>query len=563
MLTRIAVRTKIVFVVSILIVVMIGSGLWSARMMRSINAKVSDIQTNWLPSVRTLGELRASTINYRNVIREHILSETAELKLAAEKTLQKPTDQGNAARAKYEKLITSPEERALFEQWSKLWDEYVFGTGKVMQLSREEAGKIPLGAHDLNRKVVNPISLQADEYLMKAIDLKNKGADAAGAEASESYESGFKMLVLVIVSAAIGGISVAILLVRDVSKGIASIIRPMQALSDGDLTAEVLHRGERTEIGQMADALQVFKEALIAKRAADELATAEAQAKAARSSRVDAVTRTFEASVSEIVETVSSASTELEASATTMTNAADHSLEIATGVASGSEQASSNLQSVASAAEEMGSSVNEIGRQVQESARIAAEAVDQAGKTNDRVAELARAAARIGDVVELINSIAGQTNLLALNATIEAARAGEAGRGFAVVATEVKALAEQTAKATGEISQQICGIQTATQEAVGAIRDIGDTIGRMSEISATIASAVEEQSAATHEISRNVQDAALGAAQVTSNILEVQRGASETGSASGRVLDAAQLLSAESFRLKREVESFLASVRAA
>jgi methyl-accepting chemotaxis protein len=211
----------------------------------------------------------------------------------------------------------------------------------------------------------------------------------------------------------------------------------------------------------------------------------------------------------------------------------------------------------------MASSVNEISRQVQESAAIAGQAVDQARKTNDRVSELASAASRIGDVVELINNIAGQTNLLALNATIEAARAGEAGRGFAVVASEVKALAEQTARATGEISTQISGIQAATQESVGAIKEIGDTIGRMSEISSTIASAVEEQGAATQEISRNVQQAAQGTMQVSSNITDVQRGASETGSASSQVLSAARSLSSDSTRLKNEVGKFLSSVRAA
>ncbi|MFZ0809986.1 MAG: methyl-accepting chemotaxis protein, partial [Bradyrhizobium sp.] len=202
-------------------------------------------------------------------------------------------------------------------------------------------------------------------------------------------------------------------------------------------------------------------------------------------------------------------------------------------------------------------------RQVQESARIASEAVDQARMTNGRVGKLSEAAARIGDVVELINTIAAQTNLLALNATIEAARAGAAGRGFAVVASEVKALAEQTSKATGEIAQQIDGIQSATRDSVGAIKEISGTIERLSEISSTIAAAVEEQGAATQEISRNVQQAALGTMQVSSHITDVEHGASETGSASSQVLSAAQSLSNDSNRLKLEVGKFLSSVRAA
>jgi aerotaxis receptor len=271
----------------------------------------------------------------------------------------------------------------------------------------------------------------------------------------------------------------------------------------------------------------------------------------------------FEGAVGQIVETVSSASTQLEASAGTLTSTAERAQELTTMVAAASEEATTNVQSVASATEELSSSVNEISRQVQESARMAGEAVDQARHTNDRVSELSKAAARIGDVVELINTIAGQTNLLALNATIEAARAGEAGRGFAVVASEVKALAEQTAKATGEIGQQITGIQGATQESVGAIKEISGTIERLAEIASTIAAAVEEQGAATQEISRNVQQAAQGTQQVSSNITDVQRGASETGSASAQVLSAAQSLSSDSNRLKLEVGRFLESVRAA
>jgi methyl-accepting chemotaxis protein len=232
-------------------------------------------------------------------------------------------------------------------------------------------------------------------------------------------------------------------------------------------------------------------------------------------------------------------------------------------VAAASEEATTNVQSVASATEELSTSITEISRRVQQSARMASGAVGQARTTTDRVSELSKAATRIGDVVELINTIAGQTNLLALNATIEAARAGEAGRGFAVVASEVKALAEQTAKATGEIGQQISGIQSATQESVNAIKEISGTIEKLSEISSTIASAVEEQGAATQEISRNVQQAAHGTQRVSSNITDVRRDASETGSASSQVLSAAKALSGDSNRLRLEVGKFLNSVRAA
>jgi methyl-accepting chemotaxis protein len=410
---------------------------------------------------------------------------------------------------------------------------------------------------------VNKVGIDADNVLKKSIDLNNTGADNAAQSAADSYAFAFMMLAVILGAAVIIGIAVGLYLVRDVSRGIASIVTPMQALGAGDLSAVVPHQGEKTEIGAMADTLQVFKEALIAKKVADEAAAVDAEAKIERGRRVDNITREFESMIGEIVQTVSSASTQLEASAGTLSATAVRSQQLTTTVAAASEEASTNVQSVASATEELSSSVNEISRQVQESARMATDAVGQARVTNDRVSELSRAAARIGDVVELINTIAGQTNLLALNATIEAARAGEAGRGFAVVASEVKALAEQTAKATGEIGQQITGIQAATQESVNAIKEISGTIERLSEISSTIAAAVEEQGAATQEISRNVQQAAQGTQQVSSNITDVQEGASETGAASSQVLSAARSLSGDSSRLKLEVGKFLSSVRAA
>ncbi|HVX76269.1 MAG TPA: methyl-accepting chemotaxis protein [Bradyrhizobium sp.] len=563
MFAKFSIRAKITTVVAFLLLAMAGMGLLAVRNMQAMNANTVDITTNWLPSVRALGELRASIITYRNVVREHMLAETLEDKQAVEKTLAGVVANNEKVRRSYEAMITSPQERELYNQWAATWDKYKQGTEQVMALSRKEAGQTPHEAHELNSKTVNKISIDADELLKKDIDLNNSGADKAAADAANTYGSSFWLLTIILGIAVVAGCCVGIYLVRDVSSGIASIVKPMQALGAGDLTADVPHRGEQTEIGTMADALQVFKEALIAKKAADEAAARDAEAKIERGRRVDNITREFEAMISEIVNTVSSASTQLESSAGSLSSTADRSQQLATTVAAASEEASTNVQSVASATEELSSSVNEISRQVQESARMANEAVGQARKTNERVSDLSKAAARIGDVIELINTIAGQTNLLALNATIEAARAGEAGRGFAVVASEVKALAEQTAKATGEIGQQITGIQAATQESVGAIKEISGTIERLSEISSTIAAAVEEQGAATQEISRNVQQAAQGTQQVSANITDVQRGASETGSASSQVLSAAQMLSGDSSRLKEEVSKFLASVRAA
>ncbi|MBB4370895.1 methyl-accepting chemotaxis protein [Bradyrhizobium sp. cir1] len=360
------------------------------------------------------------------------------------------------------------------------------------------------------------------------------------------------------------GLIVAFLIARSIVGPLTSMTRAMGLLAGGNLAVEIPGRGKTDEIGDMAKAIEVFKDNMVeTERLRHEQVEVEARQAESRKADMVRLADQFEQAVGEIVNTVSSASNELEASAGTLTATASRAQDISTEVASASQEASANVQAVASATEELSSSVSEIARQVQESARIASEAVGQASRTNDRVGELSKAAARIGDVVELINTIAGQTNLLALNATIEAARAGEAGRGFAVVASEVKALAEQTAKATGEIGQQISNIQAATEQSVGAIREISGTIERLSEISSTVAAAVEQQGAATQEISRNVQQAAHGTQRVSTNIGDVQRGASETGSASSQVLSAARSLSADSNRLKQEVANFLSSVHAA
>ncbi|MGO3930685.1 methyl-accepting chemotaxis protein [Rhodopseudomonas pseudopalustris] len=563
MFAKLSIRTKITSLVAALLVVMSALGVLALVQMRTLNGNTIEIGGNWLLATKELGNMRTSIALYRNAVNAHLLTMTTSGKAEIDERLAKILETLKKAETAYAKTITLPEERKIYEDWGREWTSYTTAAEKAIAMSRKSAGQFPLEASEYAAKTVAPIGQRVDEVLKRGIDFNEHGAGQAMASADSTYNSALVFVIALLGLAIAVGAGASFLVIRDISQGIASIVNPMQQFTRGDLSAEVPHRGEKTEIGTMADALQIFKEALIAKEAADAAAAKEAEEKIARGQRIDQATRQFEATIGHIVETVSSASTELEASAGTLTATADRSQELTTSVAAASEEASTNVQSVASATEEMTSSINEISRQVQESARIAHEAVDQARKTNDSVSELSQAASRIGDVVELINTIAGQTNLLALNATIEAARAGEAGRGFAVVASEVKALAEQTAKATGEISQQIGGIQSATQTSVSAIKEIGFTITRMSEIASTIASAVEEQGAATQEISRNVQEAARGTEQVSANIMDVQRGATETGSASTQVLSAAQSLSQDSNRLKLEVANFLQTVRAA
>jgi methyl-accepting chemotaxis protein len=407
----------------------------------------------------------------------------------------------------------------------------------------------------------------AESKIAKSVDTLFERNRAKATAASNTLTKSHKLMLLVVLSASVAAVALilvlGLMLVRNVTSRIGRLTSAMSRLADKDLAVEVVGAGDGDEIGKMAKSVEVFKEGMIAAR---DMAAREAEAQRAREARartIETWATQFDTDVSATLGAVSTAATQMRGTATDMTAAVDDSNRQVTAVAAASEQASTNVQTVAAAAEELSASIVEISRQVAESAKVTGKAVDDTARTNTSIQGLAAAAQKIGDVIKLINDIAGQTNLLALNATIEAARAGEAGKGFAVVASEVKSLANQTAKATEDISAQISAIQSATGEAVVAIDEITTTIRQVNEIATSIASAVEEQGAATQEIARNVQQAAVGTGEVSSNVAGVQQSVSRTGHAATEVLGASGELSKQAEHLRGEVDSFLAKIRAA
>ncbi|RUQ76155.1 methyl-accepting chemotaxis protein [Azospirillum doebereinerae] len=370
------------------------------------------------------------------------------------------------------------------------------------------------------------------------------------------------MIAISLISLAIGA-AISLALTRGITRPVNAMTDAMGRLAGGDTTVEVPAHGRRDEIGAMAAAVVVFKANAIERLRIEAEQDAERTVKERRTAEMDRLVKGFDATVSRVLGNVASSATELSHTAGSMATLAERTNLQSTASAAAAEQTTANVQTVAAATEEMAASIQEIGRQISQSTAITTQATRQAQETTEQVRGLALATDRIGEVVKLIQDIASQTNLLALNATIEAARAGEAGKGFAVVASEVKQLANQTAKATEEIAQHIAGVQGATQATVSAIDGIGQTITTINQITSTIAAAVEEQNATTGEIARNVQQAAQGTQDVSTNVAQVNQAATQTGTAAAQVLDASNALSRQAETLRHEVETFLADVRAA
>jgi methyl-accepting chemotaxis protein len=440
----------------------------------------------------------------------------------------------------------------------------VLGSGKtgVFSLRQKELDAADYGETVLDE--TRKLNVGLDISVQQLVDGVQKETNGSTFQAREEISYATMVMLALGLATLIGSVLFVWRYVGgNILRRIRSLQHSMQLLSKGDLDTEIYRSSQNDEIAAMSETLQVFRDSMVRARALSADQDQDRAAKAERTTRIESRIAEFEAMVRAALDNLQQSANSMQTTAQSMSSTADQSNALVNAVAAAAEQTSVNVQTVSAGTEELSSSIAEIGRQVVTSAEIARKAVDEAGATDATMQGLADNASRISVVVDLIQVIASQTNLLALNATIEAARAGEAGRGFAVVASEVKSLASQTAKATDEIRAQIASMQSVTTSAVGAIRNIGQTIGEINDVTTAIAAAVEEQGAATREIARNVQHAAGGTSEVSGNIAGVSAASAEAGAAAAEVLNASAALRREAEGLRGEIDAFLGNIRAA
>jgi len=555
---RASLATKLSSVVAIGLAAVTGASLWFAN----VSIEAERVAVARQAEFKQLGtDLAAASDLLTNEARRYtIFGEKAHYDAYWREVNQTKTRDRVVQRLT--QLGAPKDEMALIEKAKASSDDLIkieeSAMAAVAKNDLEQARKLMFGAdYDRNKAVIGQ---PLDEF-------QNKMNTRASHEAESARDRARLMsLVAEVMSVLSAVIFIAILyfvFARRVVTPLTQLSGVVTRLAQQDYAADVPNTDRQDEIGDMARAVEVFKQNGIAREHLEAEQLKERNAKERRAAEMERLTIGFESKVGNLIQMLSSASSDMQMTAQSMSATAEETNQQSTAVSSAAERASINVESVAAAAEELSSSIGEISRQVTQSATIANSAVAEARRTDQTVQTLAEGAHKIGEVITLIQTIASQTNLLALNATIEAARAGEAGRGFAVVATEVKSLATQTARATEEISALVDQIQIATRDAVSAVQGIGTTINEINEISSTIAAAVEEQSVATQEIAKNVQLASAGTAEVTSNIDGVRVAANDTGAAADKVLNAAGRLSQQSGELQSEVNSFLGSVKVA
>ena len=556
-----SIRVKIVAGLSCMLLGLIVVGVVSIGKLGELNAKVHETNETSVAAIGYLSDLRASLLTWRSTMMREVaypkdLPSAAYARSARVKTL----DDIRKTESSYRPLISSSREQSLFGEYETARDALFSAAAQAPGFGRDRDGAAVV---EYYRTRVLPLAADVDVAIHKDLRFNVDKASNQAAEAADTYRRGRSVVLVLLASGLLAASFIAIFLVRAVSTPVVTMTGAMRALAAGDTRQDVPFRGRGDEVGQMAEAVQVFKDALIERERQAAIEESGRAAKEARSAALSGLVTNFETQVGGMTSLLSSASTELEATARSMSGTAEETNTRAAIVGAAAGEAAASVNSVAAASEQLSASIQEISRQVAESAQMTAKAVDDARRTDIVVRALADGADKIGQVVGMITSIAGQTNLLALNATIEAARAGDAGRGFAVVASEVKSLAQQTAQATEEISGQVSQIQEATRQAVDAINDIACTIKDVSGIATAIATAVEQQGLATAEIARNVQTTAASTQDVTANIAGVSHAAGNTGAAATEVLAAADDLSRQAERLNVEVHAFIANVQAA
>jgi len=538
-----------------------GVGLYSMHGMAAMDAATSLVRDDYLPSVSHVGRIGLALERLREHENRLLAAETTEQRAQAMIALSDADSDVADLRAGYDKLVDPGWERANMSRFDDALDDYRATVDASLAALVDankltEAKAIQFGEGQTKFQAMR-------DMIAKDLEYNEREGNKAAVGSAATYAETRKLTFLALLTGGALAGFIALLLMRDIVRPLTQMRAAMARLAAGDLTTEIPGANRADEVGGMAQALAVFKQGLAenVKHAATQ--ARETQARAVRAAKIDTLVAEFQAQESEAATVMAGNVGQLENLARAMSANADGTNQRAGAAAEAAAQAGAGIQSVAASAEQLAASVSEISRQVAQSANMTGDAVQEAQRSSRIVQELADAAGRIGQVVELINGIASQTNLLALNATIEAARAGEAGRGFAVVASEVKALAGQTAHATGEIGQQIGQIQNATRQTVAAINGISDQIRHIEKISVTIASAVEQQGAATAEIARNVQQTSTAAHDVTINISGVSGASRETGAAAGEVLAAASDVSHQAAQMSRDVGRFVEEVRAA